>query len=128
MSGLDQLSHMECVLAVIDLGMRSGARNFEVGYLNEVDEVPHLVWGPQWWAKVQYRGARLTCEKQDTPALACDGLAHMILDGGTCMHCQLRTTTAQTDMGMFLHGRPPEPGEPVCRWYREGDAWKRGCE
>lgn len=118
----------DCVVAVAELCERSGARNFEIGHLYDETEVLYHVKGACWWASARYRGARLQVDDQPSPVHAADGLAHMILDGGECQHCQLRTTTAQTSTGVYLHGRPARPGEAMCVWSRVGATWKRGCE
>jgi hypothetical protein len=115
------------VTAVAALCGRSGAREFEIGWLNDEGTVEFALHGPRWWASARYRGARIFIEQQATPAHACDGLAHRILDGGTCTHCGKQTTTAQTPTGTFVHARRADPDES-CEWFREGDRWKRGCE
>ena len=59
---------LDPVLAVADPCGRSGATNFETGYLD--DQPPH-----RWYASAQYKGARLFAEDPDDPTIAADGLA-----------------------------------------------------
>lgn len=104
---------LDPVLAVADLCGRSGATNFETGYLD--DQPPH-----RWYASAQYKGARLFAEDPDDPTSAADGLAIQILDGGTCTHCHKVIRISPTDR--------PLRTRKACLWAREGARWIRGCE
>lgn len=109
-------------VAIADLCQRSGARNFEVGYLYDEDDPEFSTRGPCWWAKAQYRGARLFAEDHPDPAAAADHLASLILDGGHCQYCQRATQAAATAMGEMV----PARGGP-CVWRRDHDVWLAGC-
>jgi hypothetical protein len=98
-------TRLDAVVACADLVARTGAREFELGYLD--DDVP--VEKARWYAHAKYRGARLTCEEQASPEAAADGLAHRLLDGGICTGCNGLVGTE-------------------CRWHRDGTAWVRGCD
>lgn len=56
----------DALIAGVDLVGRTGATDFEVGYLH--DDVPVAEAG--WYAKAQYRGARLTAEDHPGPVEA----------------------------------------------------------
>lgn len=101
------------LVAAVDLVGRSGATNFELGWLD--DDVP--VEDARWWAKAQYRGARLTVEDHAGPVEAAEALACRILDGGTCTHCG----------GTTVIGPAPTTVGAACRWTRTGNRWERGC-
>lgn len=103
----------DATLAIADLCGRSGATEFEIGWLD--DEPPH-----RWYASAKYRGARLTAEDPDDPSIAADGLALQILDGGMCTHCRKTTRISPTDR--------PLRTRKACLWARVGSRWVRGCE
>lgn len=105
----------DALVAAADLVGRSGASNFQVGYLHDDDDPSFLVFGPQWYAHAQYRGRRITAEGFDRPDDAADHLAKKILAGGQCAHCALIVS---------LDFDAPER----CHWWREADRWVRGCE
>jgi len=102
----------DALIAAVDLVGRSGATNFEVGYLH--DDVPSERAG--WYAQAQYRGARLIAEDHRGPIEAAEALARRVLAGAECAHCH----------------RPVVLGGGVelsaCRWTRRGARWARGCE
>lgn len=127
----------DALIAAVELIGRSGAREFEVGYLNDTDEPAFAEHGPQWWAKAQYRGERLIVEDFTRPDHAADALAKRILEGGMCNHC--KALVAFDDDGAFAYERAhlldgtewtAEQAEAAgqCVWRREGRHWKRGCE
>ncbi len=101
----------DAVIACADLVGRSGGRAFELGYLDEDVPMPKA----RWWAKVQYKGARLMVEDKTSPWEACDALAFKILDGGMCNGCKKDVALMDTDAD-------------VCRWRRNGDKWEMGCK
>lgn len=108
--------------AIADLCHRSGARQLEIGWLYDEDDVEYATRGACWWAKAQYRGARIIAEDHDNPASAADHLAAQILDGGRCQFCQHATQAAATALGELV----PARGGP-CLWRRDGDTWVAGC-
>lgn len=95
--------------ASLDLVRRSGAGTVEFGYLH--DDVPIEEAG--WWAHAQYRGARLTVEKERGPVQAVEALARRILTGALCRRCGKPITLADGGEG--------------CRWRRSGKKWEPGC-
>lgn len=108
MSAFDE----HALIAAVDLVGRSGARQFQVGYLH--DNVPADQAG--WYATAVYRGAKLIAENHKGPVEAAEALARRVLDGGHCAHCH----------------KPVALGDTValsaCRWTRHGARWVRGCE
>jgi len=102
----------QALIAGVDLVGRSGATDFEVGYLH--DDVP--LEKADWYAHAKYRGARITVEHFRGPVQAVEALARKVLHGGQCTHCH-RT------IRLGGHGN-----NKVCRWQREGAKWLRGCE
>lgn len=120
------------MLAAVDLIGRSGATGFEVGYLHE--DVP--AEEAAWWAKAQYKGARLQVEGQRGPVEACEALARRVLLGAKCAHCH--GLVALSDRGAVAFGSSMVDGSTwtidqaraagQCRWTRMGARWARGCE
>lgn len=68
------------IIACADLVGRSGAKQFQIGYLH--DDVPTEQAG--WYAHAQYVGARISATDQPSPARAAAELARKILTGGKC--------------------------------------------
>jgi hypothetical protein len=96
--------------AACDLIERTGAKQFEVGYLH--DDVPVEKAG--WYAHAQYHGARITAQDHPGPVQATEALARQLLEGGVCTYCGLKIALADY------------PGRR-CRWTRQGPKWVRGC-
>lgn len=122
----------DAVKACADLVGRTGARQFECGYVHE--NVPVADAG--WYATAVYKGAKLTAEDKASPAEACDALAARLLTGGQCQHC--KGLVALTDAGAFAYNSATlATGQrwdaedaaraPQCRWTRTGARWERGC-
>jgi hypothetical protein len=117
--------------AAVDLIGRSGAREFEIGYLH--DDVP--VEQAAWWAHAQYRGARIVVENHARPEAAAEALAVKVLSGGMCTHC--RGLIALSDAGAVAYpGHLTDGSEmteeraramPQCRYRRVAAKWVRGC-
>jgi hypothetical protein len=123
----------DALTAGVELVGRTGATNFEVGYLH--DDVPIEKAG--WWAKAQYRGTRITVENQPGPAEAVEALAERILTSAKCMHCGGLVTLRPDGALAYVGGRFLDGTEitedlarsmPQCRWRRVGPRWQRGCE
>lgn len=121
------------LIAAVDLVGRSGAREFESGYLH--DDVPIEEAG--WWASALYKGAKIMVEDQPDPIVAAEALAERLLTGSMCNHCE--KLVALSDEGAFAYfnahlvdGRSWNAAEIAergqCRWRRIGDRWVRGCE
>lgn len=100
---------VDAVLACADLAARAGAKDFEIGYLDE--NVP--VDKARWYAQASFRGARLIADEKTSPDEAADGLARRLLAGASCTNCFQKVTLA---------------GQSGCRWHRDGAAWVRGCD
>ena len=123
----------DALTAAVDLVARSGATGFEVGFHH--DDVP--AEEAAWWARAQYRGARLIAEEHPGPVEAAEALAVRVLTGGKCAHCQ--GLIALSDDGAIaftdadlLDGSPwsieHARTAKQCRWRRVGSRWERGCE
>lgn len=120
------LERRDCVVAIADLCSRTGARNFVIGYLRDPDEPEFASKGPGWYCQVTIRASRIICDEMPMPEHAADGLAHRILDGGTCTHCGETTTSADTPTGVYLRWGASRKAR--CKWWRDGPVWRRGCE
>lgn len=96
------------VMAAIDLGFRCGATDFEMGFTEDDDR-------NSWWAHVQFRGARVSVERQSGPVAAASALAQRLLDGASC-RCTLLVS---------LSGKG---SDSHCRWRRVGAKWEPGCD
>lgn len=123
----------DAVIACVDLVGRSGATEFECGYLHE--NVPVAEAG--WYATAVYRGAKIIAADKASPAEACDALAERLLSGAQCQHCH--GLVALSDAGAFAYRSAVlATGErwdaevaaraPQCRWTRTAGRWERGCE
>lgn len=120
------------LIAAVDLVGRSGARNFEVGYLH--DDVPAIQ--AAWWASARYKGTIIMVENEPDPWSAAEHLAVKLLTGGQCQGCG--GLVALEELGGFaffnatlVDGRSWTALEAVeaglCRWERKGDKWIAGC-
>jgi hypothetical protein len=118
----------DAVKACADLVGRTGARQFECGYIS--DDPPH-----RWYATAVFKGAKITAEDRGSPAEACDKLAARLLTGAQCQHCKkLVTLDARGAMARdatLIDGREWTAEEQakagLCHWTRPGDKWMRGC-
>lgn len=104
---------IDAVIACVDLIGRTGAKDFEIGFLH--DGVPLEEAG--WYATARYQGARVTADEHCGPVEAADALARRLLAGGKCISCGRR---------IRLSGSPGRSGG--CRWRRMADRWQKGCE
>lgn len=120
----------DILIATADLVGRSGARNFEIGYLHDDAE------NPGWWAHADFGGHRIIVEDFRDPILACWALSNKILTGAKCKCGRL---VALSDEGAFafveatmMDGTTMTAEDALnmeqCRWYRIGDRWHRECE
>lgn len=126
------LDQEDAMVATVELVGRTGATNFECGYLH--DDVP--ADQAAWYAHVQYRGARITVENQTGPIQALDALAKRLLTGARCQHCgglvALSPFGAVAFDGHLADGTKWTMREAAqttqCLWRRVGRRWVRGCE
>lgn len=126
----------DVLLATIDLIGRSGAKNFEIGYLNDTGDPAFDTLGAQWWAKAQYHGARITTENHPGPIEACEALATNLLTGAKCRCGKLVRLGAfgaiaydnvqMADGSTWTLREAEAAGQ--CRWRRRGQHWRRDCE
>ena len=125
MTNLDQ----DAVLAAADLVNRSGARSFQIGYLNDDPA------DPAWYAHAQYKGVRIAAEHHPGPVEAAEALARRLLDGAKCRCGKL---VALSDDGAMVYrdtklldGTTWTPTQAAragqCRWTRQGKRWEPGC-
>lgn len=116
------------VMACADLVGRSGARQFEIGFLN--DSPPHA-----WYAHAMFRGARLQVENHDGPAQAAQALAEKILTGAKCRCGRLVALRAggavafrRTHMADGTQWTAQEAARAgQCRWRLVGARWEPSC-
>jgi hypothetical protein len=122
----------DAMVAAADLVGRTGARGLQVGYLHENAPADQA----DWYAYVQYQGARIMVEHQVGPVEALDALANRLLTGARCQHC--RGLVALSPFGalafdsMMADGSTWTAAEAAkttqCLWRRVGRRWIRGCE
>ena len=122
----------DALKAAVDLVGRTGAREFQVGYLH--DDVP--VEEAAWYAHAQYAGARITEEGHRGPVEAAEALARRLLTGAKCRCRRLVALAAAGAVG--FDGAQMADGSTwtlaeqraagQCRWTRIGARWRRGCE
>lgn len=104
----------ERMMAAIDAIARSGAKGFEVGYLDE-DVPAHLA---RWYATATYHGAKQSSQEHPDPASATEGLMAKLLVGGRCVACGQRIT---------LEGWAGDDKPKRCVWHRVRACWVPGC-
>lgn len=121
------------LIAAVDLCGRAGARQFEVGYVNE-DATTIAEAG--WYAHAQYKGARLFVENCASPADAADELARQVLTGAKCKCGRLVALSAggafafrrvvMSDGTTWTAEEAARAG--LCRWTRQGRRWRQACD
>ncbi|MFC6081021.1 hypothetical protein [Sphaerisporangium aureirubrum] len=121
----------DTLVACADLVGRTGARDFEIGYLH--DNVPMEQAG--WYAHARYQGTRVGVENHPGPAAAAQALAERVLTGAKCGCGRL---VALSDEGAIaFNGTIVADGSRwtveqavaagQCRWRRVGPRWEQGC-
>lgn len=125
----------DALVACVDLVGRTGATQFEIGYLNEEDDPAFAKHGARWWAHAKYRGNRIIVEDHAGPVEAADALARRLLTGAKCKCGKLVSLSSTGAMFVSEHmadGSTWTPGDASragqCRWTRMGKRWHRGCE
>lgn len=98
----------DTIIACADLVGRSGAKDFQIGYLH--DDVPVEEAG--WYAHASYKGARLMAQDHRSPTSAALALSERLLRGAAC-RCGQPVTLTDT--------------APGCRWRLMGQRWEPGC-
>lgn len=122
----------DAVVAGADLVGRTGATDFEVGYIH--DDVPAEEAG--WYAHAKYRGARITTDDHRGPVEAVEALARRLLEGGKCTRCG--GVVALSDAGAMVYPTATladgtrwdletARAAGMCRWTRNGRRWVAGC-
>lgn len=119
------------VIACADLVGRSGARQFQIGYLHE--DVPMESAG--WYAHAMFRGVRITAQDQSGPAQAAMALAEKVLTGAKCRCGRLVALrpdgavafrkTHMADGSEWTAAEAAKAGQ--CRWRLAGDKWEPSC-
>lgn len=122
----------DAIVAAVDLVGRTGAGEFEVGYLH--DDAPVEEAG--WYASAIFRGAKIIEEDHRSPTEAAEALARRLLTGA---RCRCGALVALSDHGAVAHefalmadgshwtaAEARRAGQ--CRWTRVGPRWVRGCE
>lgn len=121
----------DAMTAAVEVIGRTGARSFNVGFLH--DDAPSEQ--AAWYAHAQYKGTRITVENKAGPLEAAEELARKLLDGGQCQHCRkvvsLSGSAVVRDKTLITGikwSKEAQAAAGLCRWRREGNRWKRGCE
>ena len=120
----------DALFAAVDLVGRTGAKEFQVGYLN--DDPPH-----QWYAHARYKGIRITEDDHKGPIEAAEALARRLLSGGKCTKCS--GLIALSDSGALIYESATltdgtkwtakdAKATAQCRWTRLGRRWEAGCQ
>jgi hypothetical protein len=119
------------MIATVDLVGRTGATGLDIGYLH--DDVPPDQ--ADWYASVQYKGARIIVERQRGPIEALEELGKRLLTGAQCHHC--KGLVALSPFGALAFNSTLADGRrwtvedakkaPQCLWKREGRHWVGGC-
>jgi hypothetical protein len=104
----------EGMMAAIDAIARSGAKELEVGHLD--DDVPsHLA---RWYATATYHGAKQSSQDHPDPLTAAEGLMAKLIVGGRCVACGQR---------IILKGWAGDTKPKRCVWHRVATTWVPGC-
>ena len=122
----------DAVIACVDLIGRTGAKDFELGYLH--DDVP--IEDAAWYCTATYRGAKIIEENHPGPIEAAEALALKLLTGAKCRCGKLVALNdvaafaffdvTMADGSRWTAADAAKAGQ--CRWRRDGARWKRGCE
>lgn len=101
---------LDVVAACSDLADRSGATEFEVGY------VPATTYTgrDRWYAHVRFNGVRIIAQDHDDPETAAYALARRLLRGAMC----------KCTKPVALRVARPN----VCLWTLVGQKWTPGCD
>jgi hypothetical protein len=121
----------EALFAAVDLVARTGATNFEIGYLHEDVPAPDAAW----YAHAQYKGTRITEENHRGPVQAAEALARRLLTGARCKCGKLVALSGDGAVAfrqaVMSDGTSWSLDEAVsagqCRWRREGHHWVSAC-
>jgi hypothetical protein len=120
----------DALIAAADLVGRTGAKEFQIGYLN--DDPPH-----QWYAQARYKGTRISEGDHKGPIEAAEALARRLLAGGKCTKCgglvalsgagaMIYPSATLTDGTKWTERDAKAAGQ--CRWTRVGRKWVAGCQ
>ncbi len=119
------------VVACADLVGRTGAREFEIGFLH--DDVP--VEDAAWWASAKFRGARVQVDNHVHPAAAAMALAVKLLTGAECRCGKLVALSdagatvfrdaTMADGSKWSAAQAAAAGQ--CRWRLVGQRWEPSC-
>lgn len=134
---MSDLLDIDAVVAVADLVGRSGATNFEIGWLNDEDDPTYAERGAEWWCKAQYQGKRLFVEGFARPDDAATALAVELLRGAKCRCGRLvrlageGAAFAHLDVEMadgtrWTAQEAAKAGQ--CEWKRAGQKWEPSCD
>lgn len=126
MNGIDD----DVLAAAADLVGRTGAKNFEIGYLH--DDVPASEAG--WYATATFKGAKVIAEGVGPTEVAA-ALAERLLTGARCRCGRL---VALSDFGAVAYDADMADGSKwtkkqallagQCRWKRQGARWEMACQ
>lgn len=109
-----------------------GARALEVDFLHH--DVP--IHEAAWWATATFQGTKVTTENHESPGLACDALAGLLLNGARCFCGRAATTDPEGQVliveGKLSDGAPTFTEEEVkkvgvCKWQRFTSVWVPAC-
>lgn len=104
-------SEEKLLVASVDIIGRTGAKNFEVGYLD--DDQPD-----SWYAQAGYHGSKIISANHSGPVEAADALARKLVNGGKCTHCG---KTVRLPNGTAFNKK-------YCYYFLVGGVkWTRGC-
>lgn len=128
---MDVIEMRQRIIAGANLVGRSGARNFEIGYLHE--GVPSHE--AAWFAQARFRGGLVVVEDYPSPVEAIEALVRRLLTGARCRCGSLVSLTdecafAFEDPTMADGSKfPVEEAEAagLCRWQRKGARWVSAC-
>lgn len=120
----------ERLIAAVDLIGRTGAREYQGGYLH--DDVPIAEAG--WWAHAEYGGQRVIVDNEADPIDATEKLALKLLNGGKCACGKVASSDPagimaydQTMADGTTWTKEQQAAAGVCTWRRVGPRWVQGC-
>jgi hypothetical protein len=121
------------VLAAAELGGRTGAQGFELGWSDDEPGTPSEKRG--WYARAAYRGAVIAVDDHAGPSAAALAFAQRVMENAQCQHCKrlvtLNPAGAYARDVTLLDGRTWSAAEQaaagLCVWRREHVHWLRGC-
>lgn len=98
--------------SAIEMVERTGAQNFEVGYLNEDAK---RMQDADWFATARFRGTMVKTEHHASPVTAAETLMTLLMRDAKCRFCDRKISWGRAEL------------KKRCLWRQVDGRWLRGC-